>query len=422
MAIARRRLLFLGALRGAPAIFIGAICAQAIAFLASPVLTRVYAPEQMGTFALYTSAIAVLALASTARYDFAIISPNRDAVARALVVVVNVVALFMFVASMVVLACGLLIRYWLGDAHQHLWMLAIPLGVFCTAIQLGYSAYLMRHVQTGAIAAVRIATAACSSLLAIIFGYLGFGTWGLLSSSLIALATAALLAWTMSGLPIMVTIPVRRVLGAAKRYRDYPKVDLPSTLFGVVGGQLPTLLLGGLFGASFLGFYALVDRVLAAPSNIIGSAVGSVYRVKATQSNATSGGFRKEFARTALQLVPIAVLFFLPMIFFGEVIFTYVFGAKWRVAGHIAQTLSPLYFIRFIASPLSMSLYVRNKMRFDLKGQMLLLSTVAISMLIGWRFNDQWLALKLMAFLNGVLYFFYIVYAYQLSGVRGREA
>ena len=396
--------------------FIGAISAQAIAFLASPVLTRLYAPDQMGTFAIYTSAIAVLALVSTARYDFAIISPHTDAVARALVAVVNVVALAMFTLSMVVLSSGLLIRYWLGDGSQNFWMLAVPFGVFCTAVQLGYSAYLMRHVRTGAIAIVRIMTAICSSAFAIMFGHIGLGSWGLLLSSLIALSIAALLTYNMSGLPIAANIPRRRVFGAAKRYLDYPRVDLPSSLFGVVGGQLPTLLLGGLFGTSFLGFYALVDRVLAAPLNIIGSAIGSVYRVRATQCNVTNGDFRKEFVRTFLQLLPAAILFFSPIMFFGEAIFSGVFGAKWRVAGQIAQTLAPLYFIRFIASPLSMSLYVRNKMKFDMRGQISLLSTAAVSMLIGWQFKDQWLALRLMVFLNSAVYFMYVIYAYRLSG------
>ncbi len=403
-------------LKGATVLLVGSVLAQAIAFFASPALTRLYFPSEMGTFALYTSAIAMLTLLSTARYDFAVISPRYDATAQVLVGLVNVIALA-FLGIGMVLALGLvLISFSSRFDFRYLWVLAVPLGVFFTSVQLGYSAYLMRHVRTVPIAAVRIAMAACSSVLAIVFGCLGLGLWGLLASSLIALFVGGMLTWRVSGLRIWTLTARRRLFAVARRYIDYPRYDLPSSLFGAVGGQLPTLLLGGLFDTSFLGYYALVDRVLFAPLNIIGGAIGSVYRIRATQSAALLDEFRAEYVRTLLLLLPPALLFFAPLMFFGEEIFSYVFGSSWRTAGEIAQTLSPLYFVRFIASPLSMSLYVRNRMRFDMTGQISLLLTTATSLMIGWHFNDQWLAIKFMVAFNSVIYLIYIIYAHHISG------
>ncbi len=403
-------------LKGATVLLVGSVLAQAIAFFASPALTRLYVPSEMGTFSLYTSAIAILTLLSTARYDFAVITPRYDATAQVLVGLVNVTALA-FLGVCMVLALGLIMILFSSRVDfRYLWVLTVPLGVFFTSIQLGYSAYLMRHVRTVPIAAVRIAMAACSSVLAIAFGYLGLGLWGLLASSLIALFLGGMLSWRVSGLRIWILTARRRLFAVARRYIDYPRLDLPSSLFGALGGQLPTLLLGGLFGTSFLGYYALVDRVLFAPLNILGGAIGSVYRVRATKSAALLDEFRSEYDRTLLLLLPPALLLFVPLMFFGEAIFSYIFGSSWRTAGEIAQTLSPLYFVRFIASPLSMSLYVRNRMKFDMIGQISLTVTTVTSLMLGWYFNDQLLAIKFLVVFNSVIYLIYIIYARHISG------
>lgn len=397
-------------------LLVGSVLAQAITFLASPALTRLYVPSEMGAYALYTSAIAILTLFSTARYDFAVISPRYDSTAQVLVGLVNVIALAFLGISMVLAIGFVLVSLSSVADFRYLWVLVVPLGVFFTSVHLSSSAYLMRHVRTAPIAAVRILMAAFSSVLAIVFGYVGFGVWGLLASSLIALFVGGMLSWHVSGLRILRLTARTRLFAVAKRYIDYPRVDLPSSLFGVVGGQLPVLLLGGLFGTSFLGFYALVERILFAPINVFGGAIGSVFRVRATKCAELQGDFRKEYVRTFLHILPLAVIIYFPLFFYGEEIFSYIFGSSWRGAGEIAQILSPLYFFRLFTSPLSMSLYVRNRMRIDLFGQFSLLFGATISMVAGGVFGDQLLSLKLMTIIYSIVYALYVIYSYHISG------
>ena len=59
----------------------GTTIAQAIPIAISPILTRIYTPEDFGVFALYISISTIFAVIVTGRYELAIMLPkkNKDA-------------------------------------------------------------------------------------------------------------------------------------------------------------------------------------------------------------------------------------------------------------------------------------------------------------------------------------------------------
>ena len=56
----------------------GTILAQIITVSVSPILTRLYTPEDFGVFALYTSIASILVIFGTCRYELAIVLPEED--------------------------------------------------------------------------------------------------------------------------------------------------------------------------------------------------------------------------------------------------------------------------------------------------------------------------------------------------------
>lgn len=56
----------------------GAGLAQAIPIATSPILTRLYSPEEFGLFSLYMAVASILAVLVTGRYELAILLPKRD--------------------------------------------------------------------------------------------------------------------------------------------------------------------------------------------------------------------------------------------------------------------------------------------------------------------------------------------------------
>ena len=57
---------------------------------------------------------------------------------------------------------------------------------------------------------------------------------------------------------------------------------------------------------------------------------------------------------------------------FSPTLFAWIFGESWRAAGELAQILAPLYFLNFIASPLSYVFFVSGKQKIDLVWQVAL--------------------------------------------------
>ncbi len=56
----------------------GTTIAQAIPIAISPILTRIYTPEDFGVFALYMSVASLLSTLATGRYELAIMLPKKD--------------------------------------------------------------------------------------------------------------------------------------------------------------------------------------------------------------------------------------------------------------------------------------------------------------------------------------------------------
>ena len=56
----------------------GTTAAQAIPILISPILTRLYKPEEFGAFALYMAIASVLSVVVSGRYELAVILPEND--------------------------------------------------------------------------------------------------------------------------------------------------------------------------------------------------------------------------------------------------------------------------------------------------------------------------------------------------------
>ena len=78
----------------------GTTIAQAIPIAISPILTRIYTPEDFGVFALFLAIISILGVVISARYEFAIILPRKDEDALHLVVLSLLIA---FLLSMICL-------------------------------------------------------------------------------------------------------------------------------------------------------------------------------------------------------------------------------------------------------------------------------------------------------------------------------
>ena len=81
----------------------GTSIAQAIPIAITPILTRIYSPNEFGLFALYMSIVSVVVIMATGRYELAIVLPKNNEDAANIVALSLVITLFISLLSLIVI-------------------------------------------------------------------------------------------------------------------------------------------------------------------------------------------------------------------------------------------------------------------------------------------------------------------------------
>ena len=109
----------------------GTTIAQAIPIGISPILTRIYSPEDFGIFALFLAITNIIGSVANGRYELAIMLPKKDEDA------INTAALGFSISSILSLLILILVIifkdffvYLIGNEEIGLWLYFVPITVF----------------------------------------------------------------------------------------------------------------------------------------------------------------------------------------------------------------------------------------------------------------------------------------------------
>ena len=376
----------------------GTSLAQAIPIAISPILTRLYSPEEFGRFALYMAVAMIASVLVTGRYELAILLPrqDRDALHIAALAIAISVAISGVLLAIVIFAAHPIASQ-LGDAALVPWLYWVPASTLLLGVYQSLNYWSNRKAQYKRLAISRTALSASVALAQLGSGYAGSGAVGLVGGQLAgqALATSVLarLVWR-EDCAVVRTLSVPRSLALAKKYINFPKYLIAAHGFNTASGQMPVLLLSVLFNTTAAGFFTLTQRVMAAPMSLVAGALGDVFRQEASQAYIHRGNCKAIYEKTFKRLLSISIVPFAIFFLVSSELFAWVFGEQWRVAGEYAQILTPMAFLQFITSPLSSMFMIAEKQRLDLLWQVFLLSLVVASFLLGKYFSSATDALK----------------------------
>ncbi|MYM92122.1 oligosaccharide flippase family protein, partial [Rugamonas sp. FT82W] len=162
-------------------------------------------------------------------------------------------------------------------------------------------------------------------------------------------------------------------------HRAFWRYALPSNMLNAAIGPLPLLLIGARHGALAAGLFALTQRVLAAPVSLLAASVQEVFKRESVRQYQNSGDCRPAWRHAARVLLLLGLLPSLLLLLAAPPLFAFAFGAPWRAAGELAQILAPLYFLNFVASPLSYVFFVAGRQKIELAWQLALFAlTLAV--------------------------------------------
>ena len=341
----------------------GTTIAQAIPIAISPILTRIYSPEDFGMFALYMSVASILSVVATGRYELAIMLPKKDEDAVNIVALSIVISFVVsFISLLIVFSFNAQITSFLGNPDISSWLYFIPLTVLLTGIYQSFNYWSNRKKQYKRLATSRVVQSGTTASSNLLFGFAGFGSGGLIGSTILGqgIATALLSRLVLREDIGKITLIRRlKIFALMKKYKKLPLFNLTNAVIDGVRLSGISILIAKFFSTSILGQFSLAWKMVQTPMSLIGSSLSQVFFQKVSSvDKADLYVLVKQFIKKAIL---VSLPMFLVIYFFAEDIFMVIFGEDWRIAGKAASVMTPWLFLNFITSPLSTLFIVLNK-------------------------------------------------------------
>jgi len=145
------------------------------------------------------------------------------------------------------------------------------------------------------------------------------------------------------------------------------------------------------------------------PAALIGNSVRQVYYQKASEIYNDNRSVLGLFLKTTKMLALIAVIPFLIVIFWGEPIFTFVFGSQCDATGKYASILSFWLFFGFLNPPSVMTIYLLEINKVHLIMQIFLLIFRVLAIYSGFIFFKDVIVSISLYTIVGILFNFILI-------------
>jgi O-antigen/teichoic acid export membrane protein len=349
----------------------GTVFAQLLVILFSPVISRIYVAADIGGFQQYMAVLSFLLVISGLRYEMAILIPKDRVEAFHLLILsllINVLFSLLVLLVMLILHFSGFIFSFIAGMNKFVFF--IPFALLGASVYQSLNNMIIREKEFRKIGMTKmVQSVGLVGGQVIVGGFLSktFGLiWGDLLSKFLGIATFArvilnkyrhsLSRLTWSG-----------ILSQGKTYLKFPVYSVPSGLVNVAGLTISTFLLGNYFGLTVLGFYALVDRLFAASTMLIGQSVSQVYMGEFVEkSNSDPEALLLRFKNLVRKTFLLTIFPYALAGITSPYIFGWIFGKGWSEAGIYFALLTPMQFVCIIVWPLMQTLNLLERQKWQL--------------------------------------------------------
>lgn len=337
----------------------GTTISQAIPIAISPILTRIYTPEDFGMFALFISIVSLMAVVSTGKYELSIILPKFNTYGFQLLSLSIIIAFFISIFYLV--TTYTISIFYLFDYIYFL----LPITVFFIAINTTFDRYNNRIKNYKLMSYQRVIKTTVESLISVsfmlLFSIKSGMIWGFILGYFISSFMMLYINYQLfKELKLKPSLNKMKVL--AIKYKNFPKYSMPHTLLNTLSGNIAIFLIPIFYTNTTLGLYAFGLKIVQAPLSLISSAMFNVVGQKMAEEY-SKGNEIKELFINLVKKLSLFTLLLLPIFIYMNDIFGIIFGQEWKQAGYFIQIMSPWILLVFIVSPLATIPQIYNKQK-----------------------------------------------------------
>ena len=333
----------------------GTAMAQLIPLLATPVLTRIYTPEQFGALAILLAVANPLSLLVCGRYDLTVVLPRDDERA-------NVLARLALLLAMVVslLLGGLLWSFreplsgLMGGEVALTPMLLAPLLFLLMGFFQPLNNWLIRKQAFRAMSVNKMVQTTGITLVS-----LGLGWWAFEHGLMVGYVAGWALYVAFGAMQVrwkgfrFRPLQFAAMREAAMAYRSFPLYNALPAVMNTATLSIPVFLLTRVFDEQVTGQFNLCRQTIFLPVTFFATSFMQVYMQRASSTVAAGGAVLPSLRRSVQLLGGLALALVLVLLTAGPFLFGLVFGAQWTEAGTYARILALPIALQFVVVPLT---------------------------------------------------------------------
>ncbi|WP_010323327.1 lipopolysaccharide biosynthesis protein [Marinobacterium stanieri] len=370
-------------------VFYGASLAQIIPIIGTLFITRIYTPDDYGEYSLWLAVVLVLAVVLTLRYEAALALEADGAERSSAVLAILIIIGFLGFSTTITLTIISFILPDFVDRFSYLAIISLVPAGMLLAFNVVLQAWAAADGRYHQLNIIRLAFAGLVTTFQVLGGLFYASNLTLIFMHILGLLISFLFSYWLNSIKIDCVFSLRlSIKSFLIRRKRFPIYSLPSDLVSTVSAQLPLIVITTRFGSEVGGVFALTMKMLGAPLGVIGKAVLDVFKRYAAIEVNETGSCKNIYLKTLKLLFLLSLIIVACVLFFAEWFFLLAFGGDWIDAGKYAIWLLPLFAMRFIASPLSYTIYIKENQHFDLLWQMIFLSVTFFSLLLNAHINS----------------------------------
>ncbi|PMP00971.1 hypothetical protein BCS95_15095 [Vibrio breoganii] len=343
-------------------LMLGTAFGKVVAFIAIPIITRLYNPSDFGILASFTSLVTILAGISTFRYCVALPLPRVDKTAYYLlngciaILLINTISLYILLIFQ-----GDNIMKLMGMEEIENYVLLIPISVGLLGFYEVLVNFFIRKRNYSLIAKVTLFQSIFGNLVKILLGLIFNGPLGLITGQLLSQFGGGIIYIKVEYKNIIKSFSLYRIKRILACYISFPIFRLPSQACLLLSTNMPILYFSSFYGTSSTGQLGLALMTIGLPIGLIGNSVSKAYYGEIANLGVNKN---KEIFSLSCQLlkklVVISIIPFFTLFFFSELIYSIVFGSEWIIAGKYSAILCIYLVFNLISSPFVNILNILN--------------------------------------------------------------
>jgi len=380
---------------------------QIVAILIYPVLSRIYTPDDFGLFGLYMSIISITTILATAKYEMAIMLPEKEEDA------VNLLGLSLSISVLISLVLMLIITIFnrslgliLGSGTISPWLYFVPLSTFLVGIFQSFKFYANRNKKYRLITGANVGQSLTNSAAKLTMGPLVKGPAGLITGTILGQLIGALI-FIIPGLKRnrenLALITRSKMVGLSKEYNLFPRFNMLQGVVNNLSAALPVFIFNSFFTTAIAGLFTLGYSIIHRPMNLVVSAFYQVLSQRIIERYNKGQRIYPDIKKFLYRLLQLVTLPFILVAIFAPAVFRIVFGQEWEEAGRYTQIIIPWLFTTSLTMPLS---FIPDMFRRQKKAMILDLIKFILrilSLIIGILKNDVYLGLVLFSTTSTVM-------------------